>query len=435
MKKVLTFIIVVLVLIVVVLGITTLVKKESEPKLEDLIKTTEEDNFSIEDYSIFGTHLNMSGCIDKKIAGDLSLVLKNLENEITIDSKFENKNGKTCFSISEKNNDGLYLDGLDTGEYILYVKDTIKGEEDRDESKYYTIDNKSIYDNFEYYTITRNNTNNKIEMTFNELTDKEFNKKYTKFTIKEEKLPDDIYDITLDAGHGGNDPGTNNTLDGVTYYEANYTLDIALALEKILEDAGLKVKMTRTTDVNLPFYDDGGRAVIPNEVKSKYSFSIHLNSSEGVMSYGGVEVYTPNDINYELATKIANSVATLVGYSLKPSDKILDGVYYTYFNENEIQKSKKDMESNGMKPYDIKVGAPEMYMIREVGGIHTKAYIDGRNEYYGLNKYYNSNQTPEPYLLELAYMNYPSDLQKLVSSREQFAEAIGNGIKEYLNIS
>ena len=76
-----------------------------------------------------------------------------------------------------------------------------------------------------------------------------------------------------------------------------------------------------------------------------------------------------------------------------------------------------------------------MYMIREVGGINTNAYIDGRNKEHGLNKYYNSNQTPEPYLIELGYINYKKDLENIVNKPEGFAKAISNSIKEYLNIS
>ena len=76
-----------------------------------------------------------------------------------------------------------------------------------------------------------------------------------------------------------------------------------------------------------------------------------------------------------------------------------------------------------------------MFMIREVGGINTYAYVDGRNEYYGLNKFYSSNITTEPYLLELGYMNYEDDLEKLVLHPELFSSAISKSIKEYLNIS
>lgn len=40
-------------------------------------------------------------------------------------------------------------------------------------------------------------------------------------------------------------------------------------------------------------------------------------------------------------------------------------------------------------------------MLRETGGIATKAYVDGRNPNYGKNMFYNSNIGVEAYLLEL----------------------------------
>lgn len=198
---------------------------------------------------------------------------------------------------------------------------------------------------------------------------------------------------------------------------------------------GLKVKMTRDTDTYLDPYGLGGRALIPNDAKTKYSLSIHLNSSTGKMNYGGVEIYVPNDVDYTFAQTLADNISTVVGYSKKPTNKVSSGVYFNYFTLEDIKNSNEEIKDKGMKPYDIKEGSPYMYMIREVGGISTNAYIDGRNEYYGLNDYYNSNSTAEPYLLELAYINYNNDLKKIINNKEQFAKAISNAVKEYLDIS
>lgn len=388
-----------------------------------LLKEVEDEEFYIKNYSIFGTHFLIEGCIDKVIDNDLKLVLKNKEEEIEIDSNFNIEEGKTCFYLSEKINEGIYLDDLKIGEFLLLVKD--------ENNLYYTLNNKTDYENLEYYTITRNNSNNKINIVF----DKYDEKNYLEFKIKKEKLPDQVYDITIDPGHGGKDVGTSAKLSGITYYEADLTLEISLKLKEELEKLGLKVKLTRENDTYLDPYGEGGRALIPNDVKSKYSLSIHLNSVQGKMYYGGVEVYVPNNINYEFAETLASNLSEIVGYSKKVPYKVSNGIYYTYFTESDIEDSKNDMLDKDMNPYDIKEGVPYMYMIREVGGINTGAYIDGRNDYYGLNNYYNSNHTAEPYLLELAYINYNNDLKKLVNSPEDFSIAISEAVKEYLNIS
>lgn len=390
--------------------------------LKRVVEITEEESFYVDKYTVFGTHLNISACIDKKLEGNISLVLKNVEEEILVDHELNIEENKTCFYLSDKNNEGLNLDDLKTGKFLLLIKE---------DTKYYTLENNTDYENIEYYTITKNNSNNKINIDFNNYK----NREYLSLRINKTSLPENIYDITIDPGHGGEDPGASYKLNNKNYNESDLTLKISLLLKEELENLGLKVKLTREEDTFLDNYGEEGRAVIPNEVSSKYSISIHLNSFDGTMNYGGVEVYTPNDINYDLANRFANNLSKIVGFSRKYTDKIDKGVYYTYFTKKDIQESKEEMLDNNLEPYDIKVGSPYMFMIREVGGISTGAYIDGRNDKHGLNKYYNSNKTAEPYLIELGYMNYKKDLENIVKKPESFSKAIATALEEYLKIS
>ena len=390
--------------------------------LKRVVEITEEESFYVDKYTVFGTHLNISTCIDKRLEGNISLVLKNVKEEILVDHELNIKEDKTCFYLSDKNNEGINLDELKLGKFLLLVKE---------DTKYYTIGNNTDYENIEYYTITRNNSNNKISIDFNNYK----NRNYLSLKINKIALPNDVYDITIDPGHGGEDPGASYKLNGKNYNESDLTLEISLLLKEELEDLGLKVKLTREEDIFLDNYGDNGRAVIPNKVSSKYSISIHLNSFAGTMKYGGVEVYIPNDINYDLANLLANNLSEIVGFSRKYTNKIGEGIYYTYFAKQDIKESKEEMLDNDLKSYDIEVGAPYMYMIREVGGINTFAYIDGRNDKHGLNKYYNSNKTAEPYLIELGYMNYKKDLENIVNKKESFSKAISTALEEYLKIS
>lgn len=72
-------------------------------------------------------------------------------------------------------------------------------------------------------------------------------------------------------------------------------------------------------------------------------------------------------------------------------------------------------------------------MIRETGGIMTGAYVDDRNlNKVGENPYYNSNIGAEAYLLELRYLTNKSDLKVLTKNSEEYAKAISDGIKNYL---
>ena len=78
--------------------------------------------------------------------------------------------------------------------------------------------------------------------------------------------------IVLDAGHGGRD-------NGAVYedqIEKNDNLRIVLALGQELEDRGIEVYYTRTTDV---FQTPFEKAEIANETGADAFLSIHRNSS------------------------------------------------------------------------------------------------------------------------------------------------------------
>lgn len=80
-------------------------------------------------------------------------------------------------------------------------------------------------------------------------------------------------DIVLDAGHGGKDQGAS----GGNAIEKEITLAITRKTEKILKDAGYKVKMTREDDT---FVELTERAEYANRKDAKVFVSIHCNSSE-----------------------------------------------------------------------------------------------------------------------------------------------------------
>ena len=59
--------------------------------------------------------------------------------------------------------------------------------------------------------------------------------------------------IVVDAGHGGDDPGKIGINDAL---EKDINLQIALKLQKILEQNNIKVVMTRNTDAGLYSKED-----------------------------------------------------------------------------------------------------------------------------------------------------------------------------------
>ena len=123
--------------------------------------------------------------------------------------------------------------------------------------------------------------------------------------------------ITLDAGHGGSDPGAIGS-DGTK--EKNITLPITKMLKEILEDKGAKVYMTRTTDVDVfgPNASDAEELQARVNVGEKYNsdmfVSLHINSSVN-KNVGGFSTYyypkTDNDLR--LAKNIQSKLAANFG--------------------------------------------------------------------------------------------------------------------------
>jgi N-acetylmuramoyl-L-alanine amidase len=88
--------------------------------------------------------------------------------------------------------------------------------------------------------------------------------------------------VVLDPGHGGHDNGALSFWGN----EKSYTLDVALRVKPLLEQMGLKVQMTRSTDVFIPLED---RVRFANQFRNALFIAIHFNSGG---NGSGIETYT-----------------------------------------------------------------------------------------------------------------------------------------------
>ncbi|MDD2688996.1 MAG: N-acetylmuramoyl-L-alanine amidase [Candidatus Omnitrophica bacterium] len=93
-----------------------------------------------------------------------------------------------------------------------------------------------------------------------------------------------IKTITIDAGHGGNDPGA---IARSGLREKDVNLDIAKRLAKLLKSYGFEVIMTRSTDRFIPL---SRRSQIANDAHADIFLSVHSNANR-VRSLSGFEVY------------------------------------------------------------------------------------------------------------------------------------------------
>lgn len=383
--------------------------KEKIPKLE-----IQEEIVNVDELYIYGTHLNLHGNTVK--GGGLQLVLYNGEfQEVDINISDDE------FNLADKINEGLYLDDIPRGEYFLFLRSKETNKDGNINYKYYSLNNTTEYKETNYYTLS--NTNNKIVIDSEESYP-------TMMMHVTENVDNNIYDVVIDPGHGGMDSGANRN----GYTEEELTLKLALKVKEQLVANGLKVKLTReegqlTKNEKLPEYGTHGRTVIPYEVKAKYVFSIHFNSNN-YTSVNGLEVYTADNINYDLAKSFVKNITeeTGLGYSTNKISKIMDGIYTRTFTETEIENSRQENEEKGRVPYDITAKSNYYYIIRETGGITTGAYVDDRNEEIKGNPYVKSNIGSETYLLELGYISNKNDLDNLLNNMDKYATGITNSI-------
>lgn len=105
--------------------------------------------------------------------------------------------------------------------------------------------------------------------------------------------------IVLDAGHGGANPGA--TYQG--RQEKDDALALTLAVGRILEDRGVDVYYTRTTDV---YESPAQKAEEGNQTGGDYFVSIHRNSSPYPNQYSGVESLVYN--RYGEAARMAYNI-------------------------------------------------------------------------------------------------------------------------------
>ena len=410
MKKIL-FILLILMLLFGGYTLYDNLKNKEIPKLE-----TQEDVINVDKLFIYGKYMNLHG--DMVDDNNLDLVLYN--------GKFLSfKINKTIdgFNLSDMVNEGMDLDDIPVGKYNMFLRSTNTDDNGSNSYKYYILNNKTNYKETKYYTFS--NVGNKIVIDTDDT--------YKTLTMNVTKSNEnDIYDVVVDPGHGGMDSGASKNGNK----EADFTMKLALSLKEKLEAYGVLVKLTReegqlSLNETLPNYGIHGRAVIPYEVKAKYLFSIHLNSSN-YSTANGIEVYTADNINYDFAKNLASNIKenTKTNYSKNPVNKVSDGVYTRVFSESDIKSSLNDYQKKKMNAYDITSESNYYYMIRETGGIITGAYVDDRNPEVGENPYYKSNVGCEAYLLELGYLTNKADIQNINDNLDSYTDAIANTFKE-----
>lgn len=197
-----------------------------------------------------------------------------------------------------------------------------------------------------------------------------------------------VRSVFIDPGHGGYDPGA--TSGG--YEEADLNLAVSKKVEALLVARGYKVYMSRTSDTSLTLLE---RSQMANNINADIFISIHHNSTG-------------------TATTSANGI---------------ESFYYEYNPENP-SKINEAMHNN---PDRIIKSMALTNLVQQNMIEYTGAYNRGTD---GSSFSVVRESAMPATLLELGFINNPTERQKLITDSYQntLATAIADGIVEYFRM-
>lgn len=223
------------------------------------------------------------------------------------------------------------------------------------------------------------------------------------------------FTVTIDAGHGGKDPGAIGTFAK----EKNINLAVALKLGKLIQKncPDVRVVYTRKTDVFIPLEE---RAMIANNAHSNLFICIHTNSSPSPAA-SGVETYTlglaKTKTNMDVARR-ENSVILL---------------------ENNYKEKYQGFNPNSVDSYIMFEYMQDKYIARSVqfaADVEQQCSANADRSNRGVRQagFWVLHQTSMPaVLIELGYISNPREEEFLTSTEGQnrLAESIFQAFKEF----
>jgi N-acetylmuramoyl-L-alanine amidase len=219
-----------------------------------------------------------------------------------------------------------------------------------------------------------------------------------------------IQRIVIDPGHGGKDPGTIGKSGTM---EKKIVLDICQRLKKLLDaHSGLEVIMTRETDIYVPVEN---RTVIANQKRADLFISVHANSNPS-KKRSGVETFY---LNFSQDPSVIRTAALENATSSKNLSEMRDIL-------EKIAKNSKVMESRELAD-DI-----QKNLVMSLRKRHKDVVDLG---YKGGPFWVLIGVETPSILVEASYLSNSKEESRLKNAqyRQQIAQGIYNGIKEYMD--
>ena len=396
---------------------------------------------TITEYYTYGTFLQLKGKVvvsSEESVKKVSLVLRSgssPEDEVyraELPFQTVSKGKALTFRTSDKLDEGLCLETLPKGNFAALLELTDSSGDVqllslRDGS---AAKRGEASSGINYYTLPYRHGRRRVTASFETVGGTE----NLIFHIKRSRLPSDVYDIVVDPGHGGKDPGAQ----AAGYDEKDIVLDIGKRLASDLERAGYKVLLTRdgTEDpnVNMAYteYDEDGRVNRTCGSRAKLCLSLHLNYNSHE-NQSGVQIYKARKAGNGFASFLADGLvaSTDLSYSTM-GGRTADGVYVRTFTNADIREAQAKAKKKGYTFYNVSTSTDYFFMIREYGCIATGAYVDGRNPEYGTNEYRTFPQGVESCLCELGFLSNEQDRQILLNHQRGISRALTDAVDAYI---
>lgn len=126
-------------------------------------------------------------------------------------------------------------------------------------------------------------------------------------------VPNKIFTVMIDAGHGGKDEGTKFK----TVKEKDITLAIAKQIEMLGPQYGLKIILTRHADT---FMNPHSRVAFAVQQNADAYVSLHVNELKGYSYVSGMQVYVSSkNPDFEQSRQLGSAIAQDLGADFKVS--------------------------------------------------------------------------------------------------------------------
>jgi N-acetylmuramoyl-L-alanine amidase len=223
--------------------------------------------------------------------------------------------------------------------------------------------------------------------------------------------------VTVDAGHGGTDPGNPGLYFPRGVQEKHVTLQVSQLLRSELQRRGIVVRMTRTADTLIALRDRPRYCTEECEL----FVSIHVNSlarRRGYTERRGFETYIIGEARTEEAERVAQMENDAIRFETEAvQDATPDGLDFIL----------RDLQLNE----HLRESARAAELIQE----HLDPVHSGENRGVKPGPYHVLNAARRPaVLVELGYSTNPDDARIMTrrSSQESLAAAIADAIVAYL---